>query len=249
MTSRVLSVLDAFSSNRIQLSLSEISRRTGMPMATAHRLIGELVAWGALERDPSGRYQIGLRLWEVAVLAPRGLGLRGAAMPFMTDLYEATHQNVQLAVLDGSDVVYLERISGRHAVAVLSRVGGRWPAHATGVGLVLLAHAPAAVQERYVARPLVSFTDRTIVDPARLRGKLAEVRRTGIAISERQITEDATSVAAPIRDAGGEVVAALSVVVRAADPQLDVVIPAVAMAARGITRDLARQPLNRKQRA
>jgi DNA-binding IclR family transcriptional regulator len=117
------------------------------------------------------------------------------------------------------------------------------------VGLVLLAHAPAAVQERYVAQPLVSFTKRTIVDPARLRWTLAEVRRTGIAISERQITEDATSVAAPIRDPGGEVIAALSVVVRASDSQLDTVIPAVAMAGRGISRDLARPPLNRKLRA
>src|SRR4051812_24082652 len=116
VTSRVLSVLAIFDGRHRRLSLSQISRRAGMPLATAHRLVGELAAWGALERDADGRYQIGLRLWEVAALAPRGLGLREAALPYLEDLYEATHQHVQLAVLDGVDVVYVERLSGRGAL-------------------------------------------------------------------------------------------------------------------------------------
>lgn len=236
VTSRVLSVLDAFSGGHRRLSLSEISARTGLPLTTTHRLVGELAAWGALERDRQGRYAIGLRLWEVAALAPRGVGLREIAMPFLEDLYEATHQNVQLAVLDGLDVVYVERISGRQAVGVLSRVGGRWPAHATGVGLVLLAHAPREEQERYLAAPLASFTELTITDPAQLRRVLAEVRRTGFAISDRQVTLDAVSVAAPVRGADGVVVAALSVVVGADGPPINTLIPAVVAAARGISR-------------
>jgi DNA-binding IclR family transcriptional regulator len=242
VTSRVLGVLDAFSGGHRSLSLTDISDRTGMPMATAHRLVGELVAWGALERDPQGRYGIGLRLWEVASLAPRGVGLREVAMPFLEDLYEATHQNVQLAVLDGLEVVYVERISGHQAVGVLSRVGGRWPAHATGVGLVLLAHAPVEQQERYLAGPLASFTELTITDPGRLRRVLAEVRRTGAAISDRQVTMDAVSVAAPVRGASGDVVAALSVVVGTDGPPANTLVPAVMTAARGISRLLSRHP-------
>ncbi|WP_239152953.1 IclR family transcriptional regulator [Virgisporangium aliadipatigenens] len=242
MSSRLLGLLDAFSDGHRRLSLTEISRRTGTPMGTAHRLVGELVAWGALERDDSGRYQIGLRLWEVAALAPRGLGLREAAMPFMEDLYEATHQHVQLAVLDGLEVVYIERISGRDAVAVHSRVGGRWPAHATGVGLVLLAHAAPEAQERYLAGPLATFTRMTIADAGRLRRVLAEVRRTGVAISDRQVTMDALSVAAPVRDRAGAVVAALSVVVGVDGPAAAALVPAVVTAARGISRSIFRHP-------
>jgi DNA-binding IclR family transcriptional regulator len=238
---RLLRVLGAFCAEHPNLSLSEISRRAGIPIATAHRLVAELLAWGALERDSRGRYRIGLRLWEVAALAPRGLALREIAMPFLEDLYEATHENVQLAVLDGTDVVYLERIAGRAAVHVRTRVGGRWPAHATGVGLVLLAHAPAEEQERYLAGPLAGFTAKTIVDPVRLRRELALVRRQGFAVSDGQVTLDALSIAAPVRDAGGEVVAALSIVVPAdigGTAGAVALAPAVRTAALGISRAL-----------
>jgi DNA-binding IclR family transcriptional regulator len=240
VTSRALRVLGAFSAEHPDLSLSEIGRRAGLPLATVHRLVGELVAWGALERDGRGRYCVGLRLWEVAALAPRGLGLREVAMPFLEDLYEATHENVQLAVLDGTDVVYLERISGRNAVPVLTRVGGRWPAHATGVGLVLLAYAPVEAQERYLAGPLAVFTGRTIADPATLRRALAEVRHQGFAVSDGQVTLDALSVAAPVRDRRNDVVAALSIVVRRGVTGPATLAPAVRTAALGISRALRR---------
>jgi len=238
VTSRVLLVLEAFSAEHPDLTLSEIARRTGLPLATAHRLVGELAAWGALERAADGRYRIGLRLWEVAALAPRSLGLREVAMPYLEDLYEATHENVQLAVLDGLDVVYVERISGRSAVSVFSRVGGRWPAHATGVGLVLLAAAPVELQERYLATPLATFTPKTIADATELRRVLAEVRRTGFAISDGQVTLDALSVAAPVRGPGQAVVAALSLVVPAENSHPRALAAAVVTAARGISRAL-----------
>jgi DNA-binding IclR family transcriptional regulator len=237
VASRVLSVLAAFAPDRPALTLSEIARRAGLPLATAHRLVGELARWGALERDTSGTYRIGLRLWEVGALAPRGLGLRGAALPFLEDLYEACHQNVQLAVLDGTEVVVVELISGRQAVRVISRVGGRLPAAATGVGLVLLAFAPADQQERVLAGPLTRYTDRTVTDPTVLRGLLAQVRRDGYAVSDRQVELVSLSVAAPVRGPTGAVVAALSVVVPSTAPPAQFV-PAVLAAARGISRAL-----------
>src|SRR3569833_647204 len=147
VTSKVLALLEAFTPDATELSLSELARRSGVSLASAHRRAAELVEWGALERDAAGRYRVGLRLWEVASLAPRGLGLRDAAMPFLEGLYEVTHETVQLAVREGLEVVFVERIAGRDAVPVWTRVGGRFALHATGVGLVLLAHAPAAGQE------------------------------------------------------------------------------------------------------
>ena len=98
--------------------------------------------------------------------SPRaGLGLREIALPYLEDLYEATHENVQLAVRDGLEVVFVERLAGRDAVRVLTRVGGRFALHATGVGLVLLAHAPADVQEQVLGGPLERWTPKTIGSP------------------------------------------------------------------------------------
>ncbi|MGW1446967.1 IclR family transcriptional regulator [Micromonospora sp. NPDC002411] len=239
VTSKVLALLDAFSPATPALTLSELARRSGLPVPTVHRRAAELVAWGALERGDDGRYRIGLRLWEVGSLAPRGLGLRELALPVMEDLYEVTHENVQLAVRQDLELVFIERISGRHAVPVLTRVGGRFALHATGVGLVLLAHAPVEVQEQVLAAPLERYTDMTITDPRRLRRCLAEVRRVGYAVSDRQVTMDALSVAAPIRVPEG-VAAAISLVVAhdRADPVA--LAPLVRAAGRALSRALGK---------
>jgi DNA-binding IclR family transcriptional regulator len=237
VTARVLGILEAFSATRDHLSLSEIGRSTGLALSTAHRLINELVSWGALERDDDGRYRIGLRLWEVGSLAPRGLGLREMAMPFLEDLFQAMQENVQLAVLDGTDAVYLERISARRAVRVVTRAGSRLPLHASGVGLVLLANAPLELRHRILAGPLRRYTAHTITDPATLRHKLAEVRRLGYAVSDRQIEEVSISIAAPVFDMHDKVIAALSVVVPAESDQRRYV-PAVVAGARGLSRSL-----------
>lgn len=235
---KLLSILDAYREGSAAYTLSELSRRTGLPLTTAHRLVGELQRWGGLERGGDGRYRIGLRMVELAALCPRGIGLRDVALPFMQDLYEATHENVQLAVRDGTDGVYIERIAGRTAVPVRTRVGAHWPLHATGVGLVLLAFAPLPVQEEVLARPLRRFTPYTITDAGQLRRVLAEVRRTGVALSDRQIDTGAYSVGAPITGPDGGCVAALSIVVSADDPARASWAPAVRASAIGISRQV-----------
>jgi DNA-binding IclR family transcriptional regulator len=235
---KLLAVLDAFTRERPRLTLSEIARSVGVPLSTAHRLVSELTAWGGLERDDEGGYRIGLRVWERGALAPRAVGLREAALPFMEDLYEVTHENVQLAVREGHEVLFVERFAARSAVTVLTQVGGRFALAPTGVGLVLLAHAPAEVQEAVLAAPQTRWTPHTVVDPARLRGVLAEVRRAGHAVSDRQVTDDAVSAAAPVRQRGA-VVAALSIVVRGASASVvRPFVPGVMAAARGISRSL-----------
>lgn len=237
---KVLAVLGAFSHARPALRLADLARITGLPLSTTHRLVAELVTWGALERDDGGAYRVGLRVWELGALAPRGLGLREAALPFMEDLYEVTHENVQLAVREETDVVFVERIAGHRAVPVLTAVGGRFPASATGVGLVLLAHAPPDVQEKVLRTPIPRFSERTILEPAVLRRVLAEVRRSGFAVSNGQVTLDAVSVAAPITTPGGDVVAAVSIVVRGDGPSaVRPYMQLVQAAARGISRALA----------
>jgi hypothetical protein len=145
---RAFRILAAFGPDSRSLSLTELSRRTGLPKPTALRLARKLTEWGALERAASGEYVVGLRLLEVASLAPRGHGLRATALPFLEDLHHSTGQHVLLAVRDGLEAVLVERLSARRAGRVLYRVGGRLPLHSTGVGLIMLAYAPAAVSPR-----------------------------------------------------------------------------------------------------
>jgi DNA-binding IclR family transcriptional regulator len=238
-TGRLVAVLEAFDGDHDRLTLSELSRRATIPLTSTHRLVAELLARRILERDDRGRLSIGLRLWELASRAPRTVGLRELALPFLEDLYEATHENVQLAVRDGTELVFVERIAGRSAVNVRTQVGLRFTLPATGVGLVLLAYADTETQDEVLAGRLTKFTPYTIVDPRRLRRALAEIRRTGVAISDRQVTDDALSVAAPIRDRGDAVVAAVSLVVAADTAMPAALIPVIAAAARGISRAVA----------
>ena len=237
--SRAFAVLEAFTAERPRLALSEIARRSSLPLTTTHRLLAELCAEGALEREADGTYRVGLRLWEIASLAPRGVPLREAALPFLEDLYEVTHENAQLGVRDGHEVVYIERITGRHAVPVLTRVGGRFPLHASGIGLVLLAHAPEGVRREVLEGRLQRFTPYTVTEPARLERILAQVRRDGVAISDRQVTDDAMSVAAPVTGPSGEVIAALSIVAKAGDTVAARLAPVVRAAARATSRALS----------
>jgi DNA-binding IclR family transcriptional regulator len=210
---RALAVLDAFGPGSRTLTLSEIARRAGLTLPTTHRLVGELVTWGALERHPSGRYFVGLRLLELAALAPRGLELREAAYPYLDDLHQATRANVHLGVRDGREVVYVETMRSRVSAQISSRVGDRWPLHATGTGLVLLAYADKELQDAVLQAPLVRFSPKTIVDPLELRRVLADVRQTGVVITRQQISMDALAVAVPVRGPYETVVAAISVVV------------------------------------
>ncbi|GAA1317326.1 IclR family transcriptional regulator [Pseudonocardia xinjiangensis] len=239
---RALQILGAFSADHPAMTLSELARRTRLPVSTVHRLLAGLVDWGALERGDDGAYRVGLRLWEVGALAPRGQGLRERALPFLEDLSQITRENVQLAVREGSELVFVERIAGTGAVPVLTRVGARFALTATGVGLVLLAHAPPETQEEVLAGPFDRFTPLTVTDPAVLRRMLADIRKSGFSVSDRQVTMDALSVGAPVHDARGNVVAAVSLVVRHGSAQPHTLAPLVRTSARAISRALAQLP-------
>jgi DNA-binding IclR family transcriptional regulator len=242
VTSRALAVLDAFDAGAPRLTLSEIAQRSGTPLTTAHRLLGELVDWGALVRRSDGRYEIGRKLWDLGLLAPVQLELRQVAAPFLMDVHTAIRDTVHLAVRDGVSALYVERISGRESVPVVSQVGSRLPLHATGVGKVLLASAPAEVVEQALRFP-ARLTRDTVVDPGRLRRELAEVRRRRYARTSEEMSPGAASLAVPVqveRRSGPVVVAALGIVVPPHRRDLPRLVPVLEVAARGIGRELAR---------
>ncbi|MCF6508973.1 IclR family transcriptional regulator [Blastococcus sp. MG754426] len=242
VTSRALGILDAFDSSAPRLSLSEIAERSGTPLTTAHRLLGELTGWGALVRRPDGRYEIGRKLWDLGLIAPVQLELRQVAAPFLLDLHTTTRDTVHLAVREGVSALYVERVSGRESVPVVSQVGSRLPLHATGVGKVLLAAAPDDVVER-VLGALRPVTPHTVTDPAVLARELAEIRRRRYARTSQEMSLGAASLAVPVQveRAGGPLaVAALGIVVPPHRRDLSRLVPALEMAARGIGRELAR---------
>jgi DNA-binding IclR family transcriptional regulator len=238
VASKVMKVLAAFTPVRPVLTLNELSGLTGLPLSTAYRLVSELVERKALERAEGGGYRVGLRLWEIGSLAPSTATLPEIAVPFMQDLYEATHENVQLAVLEGHEALYLEKIRGHRSISVKSRRGGRLPLHATGVGKVLLAYSSPGFQEEVLAAGLKRYTPHTIVAPGHLRSALAEVRRTGVAFAREEMTVGVLSVASPLLEASGQAVAAMSIVVRSTGADLYRLAPAVRTAALCASRQL-----------
>ena len=237
--SRAIAILDSFSDDRPEQTLGSIVRATAIPPATVHRILAELVGWGGLERCGRGTYRVGLRLWQLGALAPTNRQLRDVAMPYLGELYEATHQTVHLAVLDGLEVLYVEKFSTRPERAsapVVSGVGRRLPSHATGPGKVLLAHSPRELVDRVIAAGLARLTTSTITDPARLNAALAEVRRSGVCLSRDETTVGASSVAAPVFGPERSVIAAVSVVVPSRIDNLTTLVPAVRAACMGISR-------------
>ena len=158
---------DVFDEDHRRLALTELAARADLPLPTAHRLVG-VAGWGALDRDTSGQYVIGRRLWDLGLLAPLQAGLAEIASPYLHDLYGATLATVHLAVRDGHEVLYLDRVRGHASVPIVSTVGSRLPMHATGVGKVLLAHAPVDVQHRVLAE-LSRITPYTITQPGQLK--------------------------------------------------------------------------------
>lgn len=207
LLARAFRILDAFAQAGERLPLQVIAARAALPKSTASRIVAQLVHLGALERTGPGEFVVGLRLLEIASLAPRGHGLRAAALPYMEDLHRVTRQHVLLAVREGTMAVLVERLSAHDAAAVKYRVGGRLPLLETGIGIVLLAHAPDDVREEVLA---------SSDEQPRIRRLMAAVRTEGVcaASGPNPVGTGPTmsTVAAPILDRHGRAVAALSLV-------------------------------------
>ncbi len=204
-------LLKEFSRSDRELGVSELARRLELATSTVHRLLATLTAERLLERGPGG-YRLGLALYDLgAVVAPH-LDLHEAAMPVMATLRHSTGETVQLAVLDGLESVYIDRLESPHTVRIFSRVGTRLPAATTSTGKTLLAALPAAELDLRLAgwRP-ERYTPFTIVDEATLRVRLREIAERGWAENREESRVGVVSVAAPVRGACGAVIAALSV--------------------------------------
>jgi DNA-binding IclR family transcriptional regulator len=241
---RAMRVLECFTDDEPALSAVRLGERTGLSSSTLHRLLAQLLELGLLTRAPGHRYTIGGRLWELGELSPLALRLRETALPHMLRLYEATGENVHLAVLDAptpetATALYVGRLTGSSSIPVLSRMGGRHPLHTTGVGKALLATRDELWLDRYFAEPLERETTHSITSEGELRAELERARARGYATTHEEMTLGNVSVASALGPVDGLPPAAVGVVVHLAGADERRLAPLVIQAARDIRSSLS----------
>lgn len=235
---RIVRIVESFPEGSTSLRLSQLAETAGLPLTSAHRLVRQLAEHGLLELGVAGNVRLGLRLWELVNRNPPTLALRQAALPFMEDIHQVLNQNVNLAVLDGWEALFVERLSRRGSVANRARVAGRMPVHISSAGLALMANQSREHQAEY----LHQFSDpagKVTADVVRLL--LAETARQGYAELAGVVDPDTWGIAVPVLDSKQRAVAALGVVVPLAEMRLQALVPALQTAARGIGRQLGEQ--------
>ncbi|MGH9245343.1 MAG: IclR family transcriptional regulator [Acidimicrobiales bacterium] len=209
---RALAILELVAEHPGQLGVTELGRRLGVHKATAFRLVTTLSEHGLVARDPdSDKYRLGFGLIRLAGAAVASLDLVRQARPVLERLAEATQETVNLAVLDGDRVVNIDQVAGSRAVVNVNWVGQRTPLHCTSNGKILLAHLPEQPRDALLRLPLERLTANTITGPEALRTQLVQARLRGYAYTIEELEVGLNAVAAPVRDASGEVIAAVTV--------------------------------------
>ncbi|MGF1465587.1 MAG: IclR family transcriptional regulator [Sandaracinaceae bacterium] len=243
-----LRILRQFSATEPLLGVSELARRLGVAKSTTHRLLATLTAEGFVRQVPDGRYGLGFVLWELGSQLVGGLELREVAHPILEELRNRTGETVHLAVLDETEVVYIDRFESPATLQLFRRVGFRMPAHSTSTGKAILAFSPSSVVDRVVAEGLRRLTDTTITREADLRSRLADVAARGYVLSRGESEVGVTSLGAPIFDFEGRVVGAVSVAgpdTRMGDAVLEGLVAEVRGAAAKISRGMGYAPKDR----
>lgn len=241
---RAFSILGAVAER--PAGVTALASRLELPKSTVVRLLGSLESLGAVERADGRRWQIGSGLAALAATASPERSLAVLARPELADLVRSIGEDAGLALPDGYDVLYVEQAESDHQVQVRDWTGTRAPMHTVPSGLVLLAEWPAAALDAYVGRGLARLTPRTIADPESLRARLEQARTAGYAWGREEFAEGINSIAAPVRDARGNAVAAVHLHGPAyrfpAPADEDRVAASVLAAAGAVSRLLAPEP-------
>jgi DNA-binding IclR family transcriptional regulator len=210
---RAFSILRCFSLDRSELGVTEIGRELGVHKSTVSRLLSTLESERIVIQNPeSGRYRLGVGLLEMAGWVTLHADLRRVAHPLLNQLAQLTQESVNLAVLDGDEVVNIEYISpfGRHVMNI-GWVGRRTPLHASSTGKVLMAYLPRSEFEAILQKPLPKFTENTLLESSELQSERTLIREQGYATGLEELEIGLNAVAAPIRDHTGRVIAAISI--------------------------------------
>lgn len=236
--SRANRMLRAFTEQQPELDLASLAAHSGLPRSTAHRMAAALVGLGLLDRTAAG-YTVGTALWEIGELSPVSLRLREVAMPHLLALYEATGENVHLAILAGTEALYVARLGGPASVPTLSRMGGRLPLHTTGVGRAMLATRDDTWLAEYFRLPRDRETIHSVTDEATLRSEIARTVELGYAVTRQEMTLGNISVAAALPPNDGMPLAAVGVVTHLTRGEVGRIAPVVVRTAHDIGRALS----------
>lgn len=239
---RAIAILRAFTMERPELRVNELSRMLGLHKSTVSRLLSTLEQGGLVEQDlETGKFRLGVGLICLAGLVVTHKDVRIAAGPYLRQLARTSRETINLAIMDNGQVVNIEQVASPHIVKDIGWVGRRSQLHCTSTGKVLLAHLPKEEIERHLAKELPSFTARTIVDPTLLREELGRIREQGYAVEQEELEEGLNAIAAPIYDHGGTVIAAVSVSgpsYRVSPPRFSALAEAVKQAAKQTSSEL-----------
>ncbi|ANH91380.1 MULTISPECIES: IclR family transcriptional regulator [unclassified Streptomyces] len=212
---RALDILELFLDGDGTLSAPDIVRRLQLPRTTVHELVTTLAARQYIVpvTGQPGRYRLGVRPYQLGSRYAEQLDLAAEGQQVARSVAETCDETVHVAILEGTDVIYIAKVDSTHAVRMVSAAGRRLPAHCTSVGKMLLASLPESELAARVPDDavLAAMTPDSITDPAVLRAALAGIRQRGLAVENRESNPDVSCVAAPVRDRTGEVVAALSI--------------------------------------
>ncbi|MFC0582839.1 IclR family transcriptional regulator [Micrococcoides hystricis] len=239
---RVVRILAAFKDENPSLSLRQLARLADLPVSTVHRLVGELEIEGLLVRDDQKMLRHGHRLWEIASRGSRASSLREAALPHMEDLVNQTGSHVSLGVIEGTDVLYLERLAVDDSTVNITKIAGRLPVHGCSAGLIYMAFAPDSERELFLSRRLEKLTPDTVVEPAELRALLAKARERGFISMGGIIVPESSGISVPIFGAEGQVLAMLTLILGRGDENLPSNLPQLTFASRAISRRLGYEP-------
>ncbi|WP_193614218.1 IclR family transcriptional regulator domain-containing protein [Nocardioides lijunqiniae] len=238
---RGLEVITSFDAEHTSMTLSDVAGRTGLSRATARRFLHTLRELGYVRLD-GARFTLTPQVLRLGTAYLSGLGLPQLVQPHLERLTALVGESSSGAVLDGSDIVYVARVATRRIMTVGISVGTRFPAYATSMGRVLLADLPPdALDDHLAATPLVAITEHTLREPAALRAELARVRERGWAVVDQELEAGLCSVAAPVRDSSGAVVAAINISTSSRGPGglPEAYVGHVVDAARAVSADLA----------
>lgn len=239
-----LALIELLAKSETPLGVTQIANRLATGKSGIHRILQMMKATGWIRQTPKSEYECTLKLWELGLRQIERIDLRRLAAPYMRELASATQESIHLSILDGTDVLYLDKLDSPQAIRAYTHIGGRAPAYCVATGRALLAHANEAAVTA-ATHNMESFTTLTVTSPQKLRNELQQVRNRGYAINRGEWRGGVRGLAAPIFDASAHAIAAIGVAgpgERMTDASMRTYAPLVVAAARRISRDLGFAP-------
>lgn len=236
---RAMSILECFSENKRELKLSEIAKMLDLNKSTVHGIINTLKYHRLIDQDElTQKYRLGIRFMEFSDVVINSMDIRNVAYPIIDDVCGRIEETVNLAMLDGTDVIYIEKKECSKSIRISSKIGLRIPAYATADGRIILCYLEKEKLANILPKSLKKFTANTVTDKRKIMRRFAEMRENGYAIDNEEVVQGIKCVAAPIFDHKGEVLCSLSAIgpaIRMTDEKIKELIIIVKEAANEIS--------------